>query len=120
MKKILWISRHTMTAKQRMDLERVMGGPVELTVWEDTVRSVDELETEVAGADAVAAVLPPEMLSGLLRMAGDKPVLRAVSGRIPTGKTVLLQDGREEQEFAFAHLYWEQILKIQIETIRLS
>ena len=36
-KRVLWISRHTMTAAQRADLERVMGGAVELTPWTDTV-----------------------------------------------------------------------------------
>lgn len=118
MKRVLWISRHEMTPPQRADLERVMGGPVELAVWPDTVRDVAALVPAVGQADAVAAVLPPELLGRLLVLAGDKPVLRAVSRREPTGRTVTLPDGRQEPEFAFVHDGWEQVLRVEIQTRR--
>ena len=66
MKSVLWISRHEMTQPQRADLERVMGGSVCLLPWRDTVRDVAELAPVLQTADAVAAVLPPELLSHLL------------------------------------------------------
>ena len=62
-KQVLWVSRHTMTEDQRRDLERVMGGPVELDTWSDTVRDVAELLPRLRRADAVAAVLPAEKLA---------------------------------------------------------
>ena len=118
MKRVLWISRHEMTQPQRGDLERVMGGPVCLLPWRDTVRDVAELAPVLQKADVVAAVLPPELLSGLLDAADGKPVLRAIARREPTGWLRTLPDGRSEPEFAFVHDGWEQVLRIEIRTRR--
>ena len=84
MKKVLWVSRHEMTAEQRADLDRVMGG-AELLPWKETVTDVAQLLPLLEQADAVAAVLPPELLAKLLTLAGNKPVLRAVSERRAAG-----------------------------------
>lgn len=119
MKQILWVSRHEMTAPQRADLERVMGGPVRLVPWRDTVRDVSELLPVLRASDAAAVVLPPELLARLLDAAEGKPVLRAVSRREPTGQTRTLPDGRKEPEFAFIHCGWEQVLRVEIQTQRL-
>ena len=70
-------------------------------------------------ADAVAAVLPPELLAKLLTLAGNKPVLRAVSERRATGCIRTLPDGRREQEFAYVHAGWEQLLRMDVRTRRL-
>ena len=115
-KQVLWISRHTMTEAQKADLERVMGGTVCLTVWPDTVEDVEALRPLVLRSDAVAAVLPPEKLAQLLELAGDRPVLRSVSARRPTGRWIVLPDGRREQEFAFDHQAWQQVLEIRVRT----
>ena len=69
--RVLWISRHTMTEEQRADLERVMGGPVELTVWSDTVENLQDLQPLVRRSDAVAAVLPAEKLAQLTPEASE-------------------------------------------------
>ncbi len=119
MKTVLWISRHEMTTVQLTDLERVMGEPVRLLPWRDTVYTLAPLAPLLAECDAVAAVLPPELLRELLRIAGKKPLLRAVSARRFTGRTLILPDGRQEPEFAFAHQGWEQILHMEITTRRL-
>lgn len=115
-KRVLWISRHTMTNTQKADLERIMGGAVRLTAWADTVTDVEALRPVVEQADAVAAVLPAEKLAQLLTVAGNRPVLQAVSARCPTGQWTTLPDGRREQEFAFVHQGWQQILDIRIQT----
>ena len=115
-KQVLWISRHTMTEAQKADLERVMGGAVHLTVWPDTVEDVEALRPLVLRSDAVAAVLPPEKLAQLLELAGGRPVLQSVSARRPTGRWIVLPDGRREQEFAFVHQAWKQVLEIRIRT----
>ena len=62
MKKVLWVSRHEMTAEQRADLDRVMGG-AELLPWKETVTDVAQLLPLLEQADAVAAVLPCARIS---------------------------------------------------------
>lgn len=85
MKKVLWVSRHEMTPEQFADLERVMGGLVELISWRDTVQEAAQLAPALKEADA-AAVLPLELLGGLLPLAGERPVLQAMSGLVPIGR----------------------------------
>ena len=120
MKRVLWISRHQMTAEQRSDLERVMGEAVELRPWTETVEDLTELCPEVERADAVAAVLPVELLAELVRLAGKRPVLQTAAVRTPTGRVHTLPDGRREPEFAFAHGGWRQILRLELEVRDLS
>jgi len=119
MKTVFWISRHEMTSSQRADLERVLGDSIQLDCWRDSVNDLAELDGALSRADAVAAVLPVRLLVGLVNRVRGKPVLQAVSGRRPTGRTVTLDDGRQEQEFLFDHLYWEQILHAEFRTQRL-
>ena len=116
MKTVLWISRHKMTDAQRADLERIMEGPVRLLPWRDTVRDVSALTPAVKQADAVAAVLPLELMAGLLRLVGKRPLLQAVSERRPTGKLLTTPDGGSEPEFAFVHRCWQQVVRLDLET----
>lgn len=67
----------------------------------------------------MAAVLSPELLAKLLALAGDKPVLCAVSERKATGRFRTLPDGRREQEFTYVHGGWEQLLRMDVRTRRL-
>ena len=77
MKKVLWVSRHEMTPEQRADLDRIMGG-AQLLPWQETVTDVARLAPLVRRADAVAAVLPPELLEKLLALA--QGALRVLKG----------------------------------------
>ena len=115
-RRVLWVSRHTMTEDQRQDLERIMGGPVELDTWSDTVQNVEELRPRLREADAVAAVLPTEKLAELLQIAGKRPVLQAKSARVPTGRWTIQPGGAAEREFAFVHQGWQQLLEVRIRT----
>lgn len=115
MKQVLWVSRHEMTQAQRSDLERIMGGPVKLLPWKETVSRAEELCPALAVCDTVAAVLPLELLAQVLRLAGGKPVLQAVSERRATGRIVFTPDGREEPEFSFVHAGWRQVLRLELE-----
>lgn len=119
LKTVLWISRHTMTDQQLADLGRLMGSPVGLIPWQTTVDDPKELLPKLEACDAIAAVLPPLQLSQLLKLAGGKPLLRAVMERVPTGKTVVTASGTEEPEYASVYLGWEQVLKVEIVTRRL-
>ena len=116
MKNVLWISRHEMTDAQRADLERIMEGAVHLILWRDTVRDVSALTPAVEQADAVAAVLPLELMAGLLRLTGERPLLQAVSERRPTGHTRITPEGKTEPEFAFVHRCWQQLVRLELET----
>ena len=116
MKNVLWISRHEMTDVQLADLERIMGGPVHLLLWRDTVRDVSALAPAVERSDAVAAVLPLELMAALLRLAGERPLLQAVSERRPTGKLRTTPEGKTEPEFAFVHRCWQQLVRLELET----
>ena len=82
----------------------------------DTVRDLSVLEPLIRQADIVAAVLPLELMAGLIKLTGEKPLIRSVAGRVPTGRTCHAPDGRAEREFAFRHLAWQQIEKLEIET----
>ena len=115
-KTVLWISRHEMTDDQLSDLERIMEGPVRLFPWRDTVLDVSALLPAVKRADAVAAVLPLELMARLLRLTGGKPLLQAVSRRLPTGKLRTTPEGGSEPEFTFVHDCWQQVLRLEIET----
>ena len=70
-------------------------------------------------ADAIAAVLPVELLAELVTLADERPVMQSVSGRRFTGRTLHLTDGQTEPEIAFEHLYWQQIVKLELQTRRL-
>lgn len=119
MKQVLWVSRHEMTPDQQADLERIMGGPIRLIPWQDTVWDVAELTPALAQVDAAAVVLPLELLAHLLPLADGKPVFQAESDRVPTGRMVPTPDGRLEPEFAFVHRGWRQIVRLELETRRL-
>ena len=122
MKTVLWISRHEMTDEQFRDLERVMEDEVQLIQWSSTIADAGALRgaySSLGHIDAVAAVLPLGLLCELRKLAGSTPVLISVSERKATGRITDLPDGRKEPEVAFAHICWEQVLKIEIQTRRL-
>ena len=108
-----------MTPEQLADLRRIAGEEIALTVWPDTVQDVQSLLPALAECDMAAAVLPPVKLGELLPLLGEKPLLHAVSKRVPTGRTLTLPDGRREAEFAFVHERWERILRMELETVAL-
>ncbi len=113
MKTILWISRHQMTAVQAADLGQCLGEDFVLLPWKDTVTNLADLEPLIRSADVIGAVLPVEMLAQLVELAGEKPVIQAVSKRLPTGTIRTLPDGRQEEEFLFVHGGWRVIRELR-------
>lgn len=114
MKKILWISRHKMTKEQYDDLKRIVDDDLCIIQWKDTVNSVSELKNIIDEVDFIAAVLPIDLMSELLKIADKKPVFRAVSYRKPKGEITISESGTEEPEFMFVHKNWQQIIDIKI------
>ena len=120
MKRVLWIPRHQMTREQREDLEELLGDTVALVPWTDTVHQIEVLLPMVIQADAVAAVLPVQLLALLRPYCGDRPLLQSVSQRVATGTMRTLPNGQTEPEFQFCHTGWQQIYRLELETRMLS
>lgn len=109
--RILWISRHEMTSEQYNDLERIYG-KVKITQYDKTVTDVKEILRN--NVDVYAVVLPVNLISDL-RKNTKSEIIQSVSGRIFTGKTT----ADKESEYVFKHLYWQKIIKFDIETERI-
>ena len=91
--KVLWFSRHEMSAEQRAAL-----GDVEIVQINKTIQSAQELKTGIEDCDIIAVVAPIGLQEQFLRLAGDKPVITAVNARI----LVEQDDGSEAKaEFHF-------------------
>lgn len=115
-KKILWVSRHSMTSEQTADLERIYGA-FELIQHDETLTDITPLlEYNV---DVYAVVLPVDLIS-LLRKSTSADIIQPVSGRVKTDRLIINNaTGKYENEYVYKHLYWQLIRKCEIETERL-
>lgn len=104
MKKVLWFSRHEMTVEQKAAL-----GNVEIVQINRTINSAFELQAEIAAADIVAIVAPINLQQQFLKLAGEKPVIMALSERI----LVPSEDGGEDK-VDFHFVKWERLRKIEV------
>ena len=114
MTKILWLSRHSLTADQIADLTRIYGD-VEVKPYDATVSSWKDVAQIGKDCDILAVVLPA-ILADLVNPRNNvKPVIRAKANRIATGNTVVNPaTGKEEAEYRFEHAGWERIIKIEV------
>lgn len=109
--KVLWLSRHTMTDAQLNELRQVYGNDLEVKQVSMTVSNAAMVVEAGADCDVLAVVLPPNLLADLVNpRVNTKPVIRALSNRVPTGK----KTSNGEDEFTFVHAGWEQIEKVEI------
>ena len=119
-KRILWFSRHNMTDAQIDDLKRIFG---EIEIHHVSANASSFRDVLEAGKDddVLAVVLPPAMLADLTNPRNNqKPVIRAIANRVPTGQQVVNPaTGKLEDEFKFVHAGWERVLKIEVVTERL-
>lgn len=108
--KILWLSRHNMTRDQYVDLKRIYGN-IEIKQVSKTVNGWQDVVDLGYDCDVLAVVLPISILADLTNPRNNrKPVIRAKSNRVPTGISVLNPaTGKEEEEYLFEHVGWEQI-----------
>lgn len=109
MKYILWISRHQLTREQLDGLRTFCGGDFSLEQWENTVEDLAALREAVARADVIAAVLPVQLLAGLVAMAGGKPVL------VDTAVRTLLPGDGPEPQVCFSSGGWQRVLRLEVE-----
>ena len=104
MKKILWFSRHEMSKEQR----DALGDGVEIYQVSKSIQSARELAKEIEESDILAVVAPIGLQAEFLRLAGEKPVVSAVSERI----VVPQEEGEDKVVFKFVK--WERLLKIEV------
>ena len=105
MKKVLWFSRHEMSAEQRAAL----GSEVEITQVSKTIQSARELQKEIDEADIVAIVAPIGLQAEFLRLAGEKPVIAAVNAR-----EIIKDENGGEDKVNFKFVKWERLIKIEV------
>lgn len=119
--KVLWYSRHSMTKDQLADLQRIYGSDAIVKQVSASATSYKDVLEAGEDCDVLAVVLPPAMLADLTNPRNNnKPVIRAVANRVPTGnKIVNPATGSSEDEFAFKHVAWERVVRIEIVTERL-
>ena len=119
-KRILWFSRHNMTDAPIDDLKRIFG-EIEIHYVSANASSFRDVLEAGKDDDVLAVVLPPAMLADLTNPRNNqKPVIRAIANRVPTGQQVVNPaTGKLEDEFKFVHAGWERVLKIEVVTERL-
>ena len=120
MKKVLWVSRHMLGEDQLADLHRIYGDVV-VVQFADTVESAKQLVEVGKDCDIFAVVLPPALLADLISPSiNQKPVIRSVMERVPTGTMIVNPvTGKEEMEMAMHFVAWEQVDELRIVTHRL-
>ena len=104
MTKVLWFSRHLMQVAQMQALMDKLGD-VDITQVNKSIQSAQDIQKEIEAHDIIAVVAPPNLLAGILRIAGDKPVITAKMER------TVLPDGSVDMEF----IKWERVLRIIVE-----
>lgn len=120
MVKVLWFSRHEMTAEQFGSLEAKLG-PIDVLQINGTAPNVHvpfpavingveqeckPLKEVIAEVDVVAVVAPINMQQQIVGVAGDKPVIIAKNRRVRVN----------EAEFNFEFEGWERLIEIKVVT----
>jgi hypothetical protein len=108
MKKVLWFSRHEMTADQLAALKRKLGN-IEINKIDKTISSAYELKDDIEGADVIAIVAPLNLQSQFLKLAEGKPVIIA-----QTKRELTKDENGGESKVTFIFDGWKQLEKIEV------
>lgn len=110
MKKVLWFSRHELTAEQKTGLAHVLHvreNELSVRVLDKTICNAEEIIAEIEGEELVAAVLPVRLLSELMRL-------------LPAGVTVAVPRNRKTRDafgaYAFVYDGWDVVRRCVYET----
>ena len=105
-----------MTEEQSEDIKRIYGES-EIIQYDSTVTDIDDILKYKA--DVYAVFLPLNLISELMKKT-DAIIIQPVSGRVSTGGQVFNKAaGKMETEYAYKHLYWQKIIKIEVITEKL-
>jgi hypothetical protein len=127
MVKVLWFSRHEMTADQKGALEAKLG-VIEITKVDGTMHNVhtpfkgkingEDAEIPfpafkelVKGFDVVAIVAPINLQQQIIGVAGDIPVIFAENAR----ERIRVPEG-EEPQFEFVFKGWKRLVEVKVVT----
>ena len=80
-------------------------GDVDITQVSKSIQRAEDIQKEIEAHDIIAVVAPPQLLAGILKLAGDKPVITAKMER------TVLPDGSVDMKF----IKWERVLRIIVE-----
>ena len=105
MTNVLWFSQHPLTEGQLDGLKATLG-EVAIDQVNKTISSAEELAENVAAADVIAVVAPPELTSAIFKLANGKPVIYSVSAR----------ERMEDGTFQFRHLEWRHYRTCDVTT----
>ena len=103
MKKVLWFSKHTMTEEQKQALIDKLG-EIEITQINKTITSAYDIREEIETSDVVAIVAPIHIQEQVLRLAGDKPVIMALSKRVVLDSDWVI----------FKFVKWERLVEVKV------
>ena len=119
--RILWVSRHKMTAEQLDSLKKNYGD-IEIINADRTFTNAQEIIDFTENIDVYAVVLPTEILVDLYKLLpADKDLIIPYSKRIPTGKKVLNSStGDYEAEYMFVHDCCKKVICAEFETEKLK
>lgn len=121
MTKVLWFSRHDMTEEQLTALGNVEVTKINVAnmpnVHVPLVGSVNNgdktdlppLKEMIKEFDVIGVVLPINLQSQVLSVAGDKPVIQAVNKRV----LVKAEDGTEDK-VVFQFNGWKRLVEIKV------
>ncbi|MEK7227329.1 MAG: hypothetical protein AAB641_00325 [Patescibacteria group bacterium] len=110
--KILRLTRHAIAPDQLVELHRIYGNEVEIVEISETVPNVAHVVELIQerSADVVEAVLPLPLMSELLKIVGEVPVIRAITRRE-------INAAGEKAQFVFDH--YERIVRVEVVSERL-
>jgi hypothetical protein len=105
MKKVLWFSRHELSAEQLNDLERIFA-KVEVNQVNKTITKAVEIKDDIDVADVIAIVAPLPLQQEFLQLAKGKPVIFCKNERIV--------DPVDGTKVTFKHAGWFRIVEIKV------
>lgn len=118
--RVLWFSRHDMSDAQKAlfindEVTKVNGSPANVHVpFKGNVNNSKEevelspLKDMVKDYDVIAIVLPIHLEQQVLGIAGNRPVIKAMT------KRELIKVEGEEDKVAFVFDGWKRIVKIEV------
>lgn len=107
--KVLWFSRHDMTPEQSNALIDKLGG-FELVKVDGTIPNAFAIKEFIDECDVIAIVAPIHIQEQVLRIAGNKPVIMALSRR-----ELVMDENGGESKAVFVFEKWERLVKIVVE-----
>ena len=108
--KVMWFSRHDMSPEQSQALVNKLGGGFELVKVDGTIPNAFAIKEYIDECDVIAIVAPIHIQEQVLRIAGNKPVIMALSRR-----ELVPDENGGESKAVFIFEKWERLLKIVVE-----